>query len=155
MLRGRYYYYSIDDTDNYICKNIDKKEGDYIYSVRQNRPAGKQVRCEYYADRDCFGAQGTLTRTGPWVQPDLLDEARPFLVQGTWYDSILSVQCFWVQLDEPDSPQEPIIKARGISDSSALADEAPAEKDLEVRQSHDDHILVSPERALSTEAHVC
>lgn len=102
---------------------LSYRVGEHLNSVYQKRPKGRSlVRCHYFAwvssrhrhnqNRfsmilmeismdDCTDRLGEMTHGDQeeiWKQPDLSKEPRYVNgnVVGSWYDAILSVQCFWV-----------------------------------------------------------
>ncbi|KAF2446070.1 hypothetical protein P171DRAFT_483449 [Karstenula rhodostoma CBS 690.94] len=141
---GDYHYYSVKDVTIYFCKNIGRKGKERILSARQKTPPYlSHMSCDYYAEPDCGTAQGKLTRTDNWEQPDLAQEPRKVgdTLLGTWEDRIRSVQCFWVRakartteemvsLLESTNAHEDVLDT---SDGPALFDETPIAKDLELR----------------------
>ncbi|KAF9734046.1 hypothetical protein PMIN04_009996 [Paraphaeosphaeria minitans] len=151
--KGRYYYYEKKDVFNYECKNIGRKDNQRILSVRQKRlPYLSNTRCHYYAEADCGSAQGTLTRTGHWEQPDLGSEFRKSgpIVLGSWEDQIRSVQCFWVRSEARNTEDTGSLlestnandDVHNASNGPALTDETLVGKDLELSdRSNDGNVL--------------
>lgn len=95
---GRYYYYNIYSTTDYICMDVQPKKGDRILSLRQKPYSDLQhVRCDYYAEYQCVSDSGKLTATGYLDLSNLKNEARVYRgeVLGDWENQIRSVQCFW------------------------------------------------------------